>query len=235
MTSAMHDHTVVLNDAHCEAINRDWYKMHHLLFQHLGYRTDPEKGESVRWNFSMDPECAIRFPESAPVSHVKIRSNSPDIAEAMRGISLVTEPTYMGRAGETVAFSVSLSALRNRSETAGKYSFNLRDAATAMRSEHPEIDAKAALDKVHRETLFKKLLNTGLQVDPVLSSFTTRMLAIKMRRNVPVIHKAGIFATGTATVKDASQLHAALAAGVGRDKTYGFGLLTIKPIQEKMQ
>jgi hypothetical protein len=216
----MQDHVLALNAGLADAIAADWYKVHRLLHDQIGYRVlGMGDGQTSRWLFGADPRAVMHEPE-AHARFIFVRT-LPELSGAIAPLSVHSCDTFIPRQGETVRFFLNVSTKRSAS-------FDFRTFVLSQEPRSGETREQAAWRVIASDFV----TNSGLDLVGDLDATHQRRFEIsKMdKRRTEKVTKHAIFASGCATVTDAAKVRRAVLEGIGRDRGFGFGLLVLEPM-----
>lgn len=194
----------------------DWYRTHVLLAHRLGLRIDGDG--NTRWLYSIDARD-----ENSQV--ILLRTLDAEADRAAMDFAPHSEPTHKADIGQRIDFALTISGRQNRPGTEQ----SLRERH-ALRTEGIKLNASKCLGNysAHVDYVSSQLDRAGLSALEIDDLRDRRFIVRKGRgHRTTGIGIVGIMVRGSATVADVSKLDAAICSGLGRDKAFGFGTLSI--------
>ena len=214
----MRDHILALNKSRAVAVSDNWYQVHRLLHDTVGYRVSGTGPEGpARWQFAADPR-AIVADNSAASQFILVRT-MPEVSSAIEAHSVFSEDTFVPAEGDRVRFYLNVSRTMSRKPGFDRYVRRHEPVP----GEHPEKTALKALT----HTFIEK---AGLELaGELIGPFNRRFQIAKPGDSKPSVSKFAVISSGTAMVRDITKLQSALMSGIGRDRGLGFGILVVEP------
>lgn len=216
----MQDHVLALNAGLADAIAADWYKVHRLLHDRIGYRVlGMGDGQTSRWLFGADPRAVMHEPD-AHARFIFVRT-LPELSDTIASVSVHSCDTFIPKQGDTVRFFLNVSTKRSAS-------FDFRSFVLTQQPRSGETREQAAWRVIASDFIS----HSGLELVGDLDGAHQRRFEINKldKRRGQKVTKHAIFASGCATVADIDKVRRAVLEGVGRDRGFGFGLLVLEPM-----
>lgn len=152
---------------------------------------------------------------------------TPDMLEAVALERLRSKPMPQPRAGQRLGFDTRIRPVRRLTE--GER-VRERDAfvAEALRDHAADRNGMAAANR-SREAVYRDWLAERLQGAELESARLVRFQRHRILRDGRALEGPDAVLHGTLVVTDPVALLGALAAGIGRHRAYGFGMLLLRP------